>query len=117
MGERGMLFISTISSPVPSFLVHFEITALELLVPYELAKLREKRTKKREKQELESDDLLQDQDQDLLQDLYSLQDLDLPNLQLALDLIHEVKEDLDQKLIPQIHSQEERNQKKRRILE
>src|SRR6266480_748232 len=125
MGEKGMPFISTISSPVQSFLVHFEITVLELLAPYELVKLREKRTKRREKQQLELDEIPQDQDQlkdqdlpqdlDPLQDLDSLQDLDLPqngHLQPALDLIQEIKEDLDQNLIPQKTSQDRTRAKK-----
>ena len=64
---------------------------------------REENEGKREEQEFESYDLLEDQD--LAQDLDSLQDLDLPNLQLALDLIHEIKEDLDQNLISQTPSQ------------
>ena len=59
---------------------------------------REENKEIREKQELESYDLLQDQDLS--------EDLDPPNLQLALDLIHEIKEDLDQNLIPQINSQD-----------
>ena len=97
-----MLFISTISSPVQSFLVHFEITGAAGTVRTSKTK-REENEEIREKQELESYDLLQDQD--LSQDL-DLQDLDPPNLQLALDLIHEIKEDLDQNLIPQMNSQD-----------
>jgi hypothetical protein len=67
---------------------------------------REENKEKKEKQELEDQDLSQDLDP--LQDLDSLQDLDLSqngHLQSALDLIREIKEDLDQNLIPQINSQ------------
>ena len=56
---------------------------------------REENKEIREKQELESYDLLQDQDLS--------EDLDPPNLQLALDLIHEIKENLDQKFILEIY--------------
>ena len=68
---------------------------------------REENEEKREKQELESYEIPQDLDS--LQDLDPLQDLDHPqneHLQLALDLVQEIKEDLDQNLIPQIKSQD-----------
>jgi protein involved in polysaccharide export with SLBB domain len=61
---------------------------------------REENEEKREKQKLKS--------YELSQNLDSLQDLDLPQneyLQLAFDLIQEIKEDLDQNLISQIKSQ------------
>ena len=86
---------------------------------------REENEEKREKQQLELDEIPQDQDQlkdqdlpqdlDPLQDLDSLQDLDLPqngHLQPALDLIQEIKEDLDQNLIPQKTSQDRTRAKK-----
>src|SRR6266516_3293986 len=86
---------------------------------------REENEEKRKKQQLELYEIPQDQDQlkdqdlpqdlDPLQDLDSLQDLDLPqngHLQPALDLIQEIKEDLDQNLIPQKTSQDRTRAKK-----
>jgi hypothetical protein len=75
--------------------------------------VREENEEKREKQQLELYEIPQDQDQLKDQDLP--QDLDLPqngHLQPALDLIQEIKEDLDQNLIPQKTSQDRTRAKK-----